>query len=155
MKTITRTIEIHRPAEVIFALLSDVRNYRLFFAGITRWEPLSDNMEDMRIKVLMRLGSVATGGTIRIESVEADRLIHWRSETGIHQSGSWHLQPTKTGTLVTLSIGFDLQGGLAGRLVEYFAARTMGRYMDATLLAMRRIVEREIITGDLGESGDA
>jgi hypothetical protein len=63
-----------------------------------------------RFRVLMKVGSIEAGGTVRITDWVNDELIGWSSEAGIHQRGRWTVQPATGGTEVGLEIEYELSG---------------------------------------------
>jgi ribosome-associated toxin RatA of RatAB toxin-antitoxin module len=148
MKTVRRRIRIEADAKSVFKLIGDPDRYPDFFVGITRWESRSRTKRaaGARYRVLMRVGSIEAGGTIKVERWEEPDLITWTWEQGVHQEGRWELNEVEGGTDLTWEIAFDLSGGPAGRLVEQIAGRIVGRNMWATLLAARRLIELESST---------
>jgi ribosome-associated toxin RatA of RatAB toxin-antitoxin module len=150
---VRRTLAVERDAATVFALISDAARYPEFFAGITKWEPRSRKRRGVgaRFRVLMKVGSIEAGGTVVVEQWEDERLIAWRSEAGLRQSGRWELEPTDTGAAVTLELEYDLSGGPVGWLVERLVASIVGRNLLATLLAARRMLEFEQSDGESEE----
>ncbi|MEA2499678.1 MAG: hypothetical protein QOH26_2083 [Actinomycetota bacterium] len=144
MREITQRIRIDRSPEEVFALISDPDRYPDFFSGLTRWSLLSDKPGfDARYRVLMKVGSIEAGGTVRVTYWHEPTAIKWTSEQGIHQYGKWRLRPADGGTDVALTIGFDLSGRSVGRLVERIAGRIVARNLWASLLAARRLLESD------------
>lgn len=141
---VSRTILINAPGEAVFGLVSDPQRYPEFFQGVTRWKPLSDEVGvGARYRVLMQVGSIEAGGTVRVNEWEFPTTIAWTSEAGIHQRGRWSIEEHPEGTRLTLDVDYSLSGGPAGWLVERMTARIVGRHLWATLLKARRIVETE------------
>ena len=141
---ISRSIVVDASAEQVFALVSDPSRYPDFFQGVTRWKPLSADVGvGARYRVLMRVGSIEAGGTVRVYEWEDPHTIAWRSDAGVHQSGRWTLAEHREGTRLTLDIEYSLSGGPAGWLVEWMTSRIIGRHAWSTLLAARRILELE------------
>lgn len=136
---------VEREPRTVFALVSDPNRYPEFFVGITRWEPASRKRRGpgARFRVRMKVGSIEAGGEVKVTAWKSERLIAWASERGIPQSGAWRMRPVRSGTELRLEVEFDLSGGPLGRLVERFVSRIVGRNLSATLLSVRRIVERE------------
>jgi ribosome-associated toxin RatA of RatAB toxin-antitoxin module len=151
---IRRSVFIATPPSAVFALLTDFRNYPQFFVGIQRWETLSPDPfgEGTRVRVLMRSGAIAAGGVIRVNEVVKNQCIGWVSESGIKQHGRWELKTVEGGTELTLEIGIHLAGGISGKIVEYVSGRSLARYMEATLLTARRILEAESVHGKIDEN---
>ena len=142
MREITQNIRIEREPKDVFALISDSDRYPEFFSGLTKWSLLTDKPGfDARYRVLMKVGPIEAGGIVRVTYWHEPTAIKWESERGIHQSGKWRLRQADGGTDVSLTIGFDLSGAVAGRLVERIAGRIVARNLWASLLAARRILE--------------
>ena len=141
---ISLSISMNVEPEKVFALVSDPSRYCEFFEGVTRWKPLSDDVgEGARFRVLMQVGSIEAGGTVRVTEWSDPTKIAWESEAGIHQKGRWLISEHPNETRLELEIEYSLSGGPAGWLVERMAARIVGRHIWATLLAARRILEFE------------
>jgi ribosome-associated toxin RatA of RatAB toxin-antitoxin module len=145
VKTIRSSIVVAAPRGKVFALVDDPRRYPEFFVGITKWEPRSRKRRGpgAQYRVLMQVGSIEAGGTIRVTEREVNRTIAWTWEQGIHQSGRWTVEDAGGGTELTLEVCYDLSGGPLGRLVEQLTGRIVRRNLWATLLAARRLAESE------------
>ena len=144
MKRMSRAIFIQKRPESVFSLVSDPARYEEFFQGLSRWEPLSDAPGyGARYRVLMKVGSIEAGGTVRVSYWLKPKAIKWVWEKGVHQGGRWQLNPKGKGTELRLEVDFDLSGGPVGRVVEHLAGRIVARNVGATLLAARRILELE------------
>jgi ribosome-associated toxin RatA of RatAB toxin-antitoxin module len=142
---IRRSIEIERAPEKVFDLVDDPRRYPEFFVGITKWESRSRKKRGVgaRYRVLMKVGSIEAGGTVKVTHRAVPKAIKWVAESGIHQQGRWRLRPSDSGTELTLEIAYDLSGGPIGALVARLAGRIVARNLWATLLAARRLLESE------------
>lgn len=138
-----KAIEIDRDASAVFELVDDPGRYPDFFVGITKWEPRSKRRRGVgaRYRVLMKVGSIEAGGTVRVTRRVENELIEWEAQQGIRQSGRWLLRDRGAGTELALEIEFDLSGGPVGAIVERFAGRIVARNMWGTLLAARRLLE--------------
>ena len=139
-----QSIVIARPPKEVWRLLGDLARYPEFSAGITKWDPKSEERTGIgaRYRVLMQIGSIQAGGTLRVTEWEENRTIAWESESGIQMAGRTEIEPEGAGTRVHFEITFTLPGP-AGWLVERIAGRIVGRNLWATLLAARRVVEHE------------
>lgn len=142
---ISRSIVIERTPTQVFTLVDDTSRYPEFFVGITRWQPKTKKQKGVgaKYRVLMQVGSIQAGGTIRVTERKQPKVIRWEAEQGIDQSGSWLLEPVEEGTNLTLEVSFDLSGGPIGALVSRMTGRIVSRNMWATLLAVRRLLESE------------
>lgn len=143
MKTIHKSIVIDAPRGKVFDLVDDPGCYPEFFVGITKWEPRSKKRRGIgaKYRVLMQVGSIEAGGTVRVTERTMNREIAWTWEQGIHQSGRWTLEDADGGTQLTLEVRYDLSGGPLGRVVEQLTGRIVERNLWATLLAARRLLE--------------
>ena len=146
---VERSISVDRDVESVFDFVSDPSRYGDFFVGVTRWEPLSQKKRGIgaRYRVLMQVGAIEAGGIVRVDVWDEPNTIEWEAEQGIRQRGSWNLAESGDSTDLTLAIEFDLSGGPVGALVERLAGRIVARNMWATLLAARRILEVESVSG--------
>lgn len=143
MKTIRKSIVIEAPRGRVFALVDDPRRYPEFMVGMTKWEPRSKKRRgpDAKYRVLMQVGSIEAGGTIRVTERKVNDSIAWTWEQGIQQSGRWVLRDADEGTELELEVRYDLSGGPLGRLVEHLTGRIVERNLWATLLSARRLLE--------------
>ena len=140
-----RSVLIRRDPAEVFALLADLEQYQRFFRGVTRWQPCTDQLtgEGAAFRVLMQVGSIEAGGTIRITQWREPTTIAWEAERGTRQQGRWVLESVGEGTRLSLEIGFDLAGPLRWP-VERLAGRIVGRNIQATLLGVRRLLEQPV-----------
>lgn len=139
------TVTIERPPGTVFELIADTGRYQEFLHGITLWEPCSDQLEGTgaRFRVLMQVAAIQAGGIVEVDDWVESRTIAWSHRSGVQQRGRWSIDDAGNGTSrVTLELGYDLAGPFAW-LVERAAARIIGRNLEASLLAVRRIVEYE------------
>ena len=145
MKSIRKSIVVEAPRGRVFELVDDPARYPEFFAGITKWEPRSKKRKGIgaKYRVLMQVGSIEAGGTVRVTERRVNQSIEWSWEQGIRQSGRWSLRDAPCGTELTLDVRYDLSGGPLGRLVEHLTGRIVERNLWATLLAARRLLEAE------------
>lgn len=145
MKTIHESICVEAPRGRVFELVDDPGRYPEFFVGITKWEPRSRKRRGVgaKYRVLMQVGSIEAGGTVRVTARRSGSKIEWTWEQGVHQSGCWTLRDAPGGTELTLEVRYDLSGGPLGRLVEHLTGRIVERNLWATLLAARRLVEAD------------
>lgn len=144
MKTLFHRVLIDRPAEDVFELVSDPDRYPEFFSGLSRWTLLSDRAGlDARYRVLMKVGSIDAGGTVKVTRWEPPSEIAWEWEQGVHQFGRWRLRDRDGRTDLSLEISFDLSGGPVGGLVERIAGRAVSRNLRASLMGARRLLEQE------------
>jgi len=140
---ISQKIRIEGSPADVFKLIGDPARYPAFLTGTTTWKPVSQQTHGVgaRFRVLMKVGSVEVGGIVEVFRWEDDVVIEWAAVQGVHQTGSWALEPVDGGTELRIELDYDIGGGPVGWLVERIAARTLVRNLWASLLAARRIVE--------------
>jgi ribosome-associated toxin RatA of RatAB toxin-antitoxin module len=145
MVTVCRSILVRCDPDAVFDLLADVEAYPTFLRGFSRWEQVGDEPlgEGARFRVLMQVGSIEAGGVIRVVTWDRPDTIAWRAERGVDSRGRWRIEPTASGTRLTLEIAFELDGPVRW-LVERLTARIVDRNVQATLLAARRLLERPL-----------
>lgn len=144
MRTFRQQLVIERDINDVFDLIADTDRYPDFFVGMTRWRQLSDQPgPDARYRMLMKVGSIEAGGTVRITEWAPPEDVAWEWEQGLHQWGRWRLRKVPGGTELALEVSIDLSGGPVGDLVERVAGRILTRNLRATLLAARRLLEEE------------
>jgi uncharacterized membrane protein len=141
-----RSVTVERTPAQVFALISAPSRYPEFFVGITRWEPRTPKQKGVgaKFRVLMQVGSIEAGGTLRITEWKRNERIAWESEAGIEQRGAWEVREANGSSELVLEIEFSLAGLLAWP-AERLAGRVVERHMTATLLAARRLLEFEEI----------
>jgi ribosome-associated toxin RatA of RatAB toxin-antitoxin module len=144
MATVCRSVLVHREPSAVFDVISDVELYPTFLRGFSRWEQLGDDPvgEGTCFRVLMHVGSIDVGGTVRLVTWDEPTTIAWRSERGIDNRGRWLVEPQAAGSRLTFEVSFELEGPVRW-LVERLAARIVDRNVQATLLAARRVCERD------------
>ena len=144
MISVTRAIHVDRSPKDVWRLVGDLERYPEFFAGITKWQPKTAQGTGVgaRYRVLMQVGSIQAGGTLRITEWDDNRRVAWESETSTLLIGHTEVEPRGAGTRLHMNITFTLPGP-AGWLVERLTGRIVGRNLWATMLAARRILEHE------------
>jgi uncharacterized membrane protein len=145
---VERGITIDRPVQLVFDLVSDATRLPDFFVGLTRWEPATSRLrgKGARFRVRMKVGSIEAGGEIRIARWEPPRLITWESVRGISQRGAWRLREVDSRTELRVELEYDLSGGPLGWVADRLVGRIVGRNLTATVMAARRLLERDDVS---------
>ncbi len=139
--------------EDVWNLISDPEAYREFMSGFTRWELDGDGASDAdgrmrlgsRIRMLIRVGSAQVGGLIEIVECKTGSDMAWSSVTGVDQRGRWRLRDAGEGKVrVELRFSYGVAGGgLPGVLAERVAKPIVERRLRSSLLAMKKLAERD------------
>ena len=158
---INQSIIIKASREQVWEQITDPSSYLEFMSGITRWE-LEDKSGSnsasgadvdvdaritigSRIRMLIRVGAAEVGGLIEIVECKPGSDMAWSSVTGIDQRGRWRLREAGEGrTKVELRYSYGVAGsGIGGLLAERVGAPILSRRLRASLLALKKLVERE------------
>ena len=137
-------VEIHAPRTRVWAAIADADRYRLFMAGLTRWDvKLGRTMrKGARIEMRMAVGSAQVGSLIEVVEFDPPADLAWTSVTGIDQRGRWRLRARGEGcTRVTLRIAYQAPGGPAGWLADRVAAPGVRANLRRSLRALKEQVE--------------
>ena len=144
---VNERILVSAPATTVFSFVRDPSRYLHFMAGVTRWEVIGDQAEDVgaRYRMLMRVGSAEVGGLLEVVEFDPGRELAWTSVTGIDQRGRWRLRERSLGrTDVELRLSYGVAGaGIGGWLAEHIAAPTVRGHLRRSLQQLKRQVEHE------------
>jgi uncharacterized membrane protein len=143
-------IEVHAPAEAIWAFLDDPSRYLHFMSGITRWEVVGEQASGIgaRYRMLMHVGSAEVGGLVEVVEHEPARDMAWVSVVGIDQRGRWRLRERHHDhgavTKLELRLSYGVAGsGIFGWLADHVAAPTVRGHLRRSLQELKRQVEHE------------
>lgn len=150
---INQSIIVKASREQVWEQITDPSSYLEFMSGITRWELEGEGDVDVdaritigsRIRMLIRVGAAEVGGLIEIVECKPGSDMAWSSVTGIDQRGRWRLREAGEGrTRVELRYSYGVAGsGIGGLLAERVGAPILGRRLRASLLGLKKLVERE------------
>jgi uncharacterized membrane protein len=140
-----RTLIERSPAEV-FAWVSDYRNVPRVLEGVSRWEPLGEEVSGRgaRFDVEMQVLGFPLRNVLVLETWDEPRAIGWRSESGLlAQAGGWRFRALAAGTEVTLTIRYLPPGGPFGGLVAGRADGLVRQRLERALARMKAILEHD------------
>ncbi|MFN8152532.1 MAG: SRPBCC family protein [Solirubrobacterales bacterium] len=136
----------------VWDLISDPDAYREFMSGFTRWELDGDGATDAdrrmrlgsRIRMLIHVGSAQVGGLIEVVECKRGADMAWSSVTGVDQRGRWRIRDAGDGKVrVELRFSYGVAGGgISGLLAERVAKPIVSRRLRASLLALKKLAER-------------
>ncbi len=150
---IAEHVDVLAPPAVVWEQVSDPARVLDFFAGVTRWECMSEPRRGLgaRYRMLMRVGSAEVGGLIEVVEYAAERDLAWHSVTGIDQRGRWRLRPGQQPdcTRVELRLQYGVAGGgIWSWLSEQLAGPIVRGNVRQTLTQLRRAVEHEQVRAE-------
>jgi acyl-CoA synthetase (AMP-forming)/AMP-acid ligase II/uncharacterized membrane protein len=139
-------IDVDAPAEKVWELVADPRNYRRLLDGITRFDSEAGDEEEpgrgSRYEMRMRVGSADVGGLVEIVEFHPERDLAWTSVTGIDQRGRWRLRENEDGsTCVTLRLQYGAPGGLLAMVTDRLAAPRVSDHLSRSLKKVKRELE--------------
>lgn len=143
MRQIRRSIDVARPPADVFAWVADPSRYPKFFVGLHGWEPIEGSGKELgdRLRILLEIGATHSGGIVRVAEVDPPHRFAWASEVGTRHDASFEVAPTPAGSRVTMTLAFQLSGGITGRVVQRVASPIVVRVVEATLESLRHRVE--------------
>ena len=137
----------------VWNLISDPASYLEFMSGFTRWELDGDRavaadsklVLGSRVRMLIRVGSADVGGLIEIVECKEGSDMAWSSVTGVDQRGRWRIRDAGDGKVrVELRYSYGVAGGgIPGLLAERVARPMIARRLRQSLLALKRLAERD------------
>jgi uncharacterized membrane protein len=141
---VEKRISVEAPPSAVWNVISELRDYPRFMAGITRWDAEGGKQSGLgaRYRIRMRVGSAEIGGLIEVVEVDEACELAWTGVTGIDQRGRWRLRERDDGsTDVTLRLGYHTEGGVLGAIAERFAAPIVGGNLRRSLERLKQQVE--------------
>ena len=143
---IAETIEVKAPPALVWEQVSDPARVLDFWAGVTRWECVSEPRRGLgaRYRMLMRVGSAEVGGLVEVVEFEEPGDMAWTSVLGVDQRGRWRLRehgPNRTSVMFRLS--YHAPGGLLGWLSDQLSAPMVRNHVHHTLQNLKRHIESE------------
>ncbi len=155
---IAEHVDVLAPPAIVWEQVSDPARVLDFFAGVTRWECVSEPRRGLgaRYRMLMRVGSAEVGGLIEVVEYAAERDLAWHSVTGIDQRGRWRLRPEGERTRVELRLQYGVAGGgIWSWLSEQLAGPIVRGNVRQTLSQLRRAVEHEQVRAEAARRREA
>ncbi|WP_137723006.1 SRPBCC family protein [Prescottella subtropica] len=108
------------PVELAFAHIDDYRNVPDWMFGITRFDPIGEQVQGLgaRYAAAMQIGPKTFTSTVEVTEWEQDRIITLSSVDGFGNRSSWMFAPVGDDrTELSVDFGYELPGGVAGRLL--------------------------------------
>jgi uncharacterized membrane protein len=144
MATIEKSIDVDVPVSVAYDQWTQFEEFPKFMTGLVEVKQLDDS--HMRWKA--DIAGERKEWDAEIVEQEADRVVAWRSTSGLTNSGRVEFEPTDTGTRVSVEMEYDPEGmkESIGALIGLD-----GRQVEGDLERFRELVEaREVPTGGWG-----
>jgi uncharacterized membrane protein len=117
---IEKSIEIKAPIEKVWAFLTDFEKYPSFMKGVKKIEYLTEKHSGIGVKthwVMESSGQEIEWDGECAEWVE-NKKMSWHSTSGMKFSGHQLIEPTETGTKLTLMMDYELPYSILGKIID-------------------------------------
>ncbi|GAC1336926.1 MAG: hypothetical protein NVSMB29_00500 [Candidatus Dormibacteria bacterium] len=117
---VQHTEQIDAPVEAVFAFVDDYRNTTKYTKDLSRWQPVDAGKthgKGAMFDLAMTAGPVKIESTVEMDRWTENREIGWHSIRGSKLGGSWNFKASRGGTEATLTLEYELPGGIAGRIM--------------------------------------
>jgi carbon monoxide dehydrogenase subunit G len=141
MAGVTRSVQVHRPADEVVKAATDPDVVFPMICGLGRTEFIARNPDGSQERDLyLVVGTIHVGGRVLVEPPAGDTLV-WRSVRGTRHNARIHVTPAERGALVTMSMTVEFAGRVTGRLTGLLTRRILARHIEAALEELRHRVE--------------
>ncbi|UOD29909.1 SRPBCC family protein [Massilia violaceinigra] len=140
MVDIEKSISIDAAPEQVYALWTSYDNFPRFMANVLEVRDLGNRRSHWVVKG--PAGNEFSFDAVLIEQVRPHRLA-WRSEPGaqVEQTGSVRLEPSRGGTLATVSLSYRPPAGAVGQAVATLFGGDPERELEEDLGRMKNLLE--------------
>jgi uncharacterized membrane protein len=137
---IQKTITINAPADQVFSLWSEYKNFPQFMSHIKKVEDLGNGLSHW---VVNGLPGTSTEFTSKITDYNPNHWIKWRTETGsnVQHSGNIRFDPIDGKTRVHLQLSYSPPGGLLGHMLASALHSDPKSQIDDDLGRMKTFIE--------------
>ena len=146
-------VEIHHqgfaeaPVGVAFGYVDDYRNVPTWMFGVSRFEPVDpDCVQGLGsvFDAVFQVKPVSLKTRVEITGWRQDELIELTSIKGFRNSSSWRFEPAADGgTILHVTFGYELPGGLAGKALGRAIEPVMNLTVRQTDAALRKHIEAQ------------
>lgn len=123
MATIEHSAVLNAPRERVFALLENVESFTNYSDMIESIEPLGDRRYRWNIHALKTEWSFV----VQVTEIRAPEVLAWESVEGVRNQGRYELFETPEGTLVKLSVAYEIRNRLLEKAVNKAAQPIVNR----------------------------
>ncbi|MDQ6650050.1 MAG: SRPBCC family protein [Actinomycetota bacterium] len=146
MPTASAGVVVDAPRQAVFAYVNEWSHATEYTHDLVKWLPLTEQKAGLgaRFDAAMKMGPTTQQSTLEITRWEQDAAIGWEPRDGFSQRGLYEFADGAGGTAVTLTIEFDLPGGLAGRLLGKTIEPVARQNVAKTVEKLKRAVEEQV-----------
>jgi uncharacterized membrane protein len=151
MATIEKSIDVGVPVSVAYDQWTQFEEFPQFMGGVVEVKQIDDS----HVRWVADVGGEREEWDAEIVEQVPDRVVAWRSTSGVDNHGRVEFEPTDSGARVSVAMEYD-PDGLKEKVGALFGVD--GRQVENDLERFRELVEaREVPTGGWRgsiESGD-
>lgn len=141
MRTITRSVTVHRPLDEVRAVVCRTEDVMAVIGEFGRTSQVEVHGDGSQVwEVFIVIGTMYVGGRVQVEPPGESEL-DWQSISGISNHARLEATADGDGTRITSTVGFHLEGMLAGVTASWLLRSVIGRYADAVLERLRHRIE--------------
>ena len=138
MTKIERTITIHRPADEVFAYLSDFEHAPQYMSGQRAGHKTSAGPTQIGTTFATTSKLLRRSTTNEITEYEPDRRLAWKATSGAGATTTWGLEPAGASTRVTFTHAAKTLGPF--RFADSFMEQRAGGQIDHDLAALKELL---------------
>ena len=142
MATVEKSIDVAVPVSVAYDQWTQFEKFPQFMNGVVEVRQLDDS----HVHWTAEIAGERHEWDAEITEQEPDRVVAWRSQGGLHNSGRVEFEPTGDGTRVHVEMEYEPQGlkEKAGAMLGFDEGQ-----VEEDLERFRELVEnRQVPTGD-------
>ena len=155
MGDITHSATAAVPVDVAFAYVDNYRNVPKWMFGVSKFEPVGELDQGLGavFNTSITLGPTTLHIRTEVTEFEQDRLIALTSRKGLESTVNLQFAPDgESKTTLTMSIGYKLPGGIAGKALGKIIDAFVGPGLRYTESHLRREIEHFGQSGSVGRS---
>jgi len=144
MATVDKSIEIHAPADAIFAIVDDPQRMQEYIPGVNRVENVqrTDQHVGDSMRVVYSVLGIAMTQRFVVTAWARDQHIDLNVDGSMPGTFVWTFQPHGDATRVSVHVEYELKGGPLGKAVDALLIERMNdKNMERTLENLQLISE--------------
>ncbi|MBJ8344281.1 SRPBCC family protein [Antrihabitans sp. YC2-6] len=134
--------KIRRPTDEVAAFVTDPHESLPLISGVGRWKCVGPEGGGEGWDVFLDVGAIQIGGRVLVTRPDPYRLC-WRTTRGTEHTFEAVVEPADDGSVLTMSVTYDLSGLLLARLTEFLGRGILTRHLEAAAEEIRHHLEFE------------
>ena len=144
--SIFRSIHIRRKPEEVAAVVTRMEELGKYMVGFSRFAPVGKKKNQLgaEYEVYLDVGTIQVGGRVEITDFDSAGRLGWTSRRGTRHSFALKTDPDGDGSRISISLSYELAGGLLARLSERIGGTILTRNLEASAEKLRHHLEFEL-----------